>query len=279
MEELELKKELENEKKGNYILLSEWYGGRKSGYYGFIVNLNTLIVKEYKSSAVFENGKILSENEIQTVGSLTENGKDLLNEYIRGEQVFKFNKVSNLVFDEGTNVEIKFDDIKCELINCNKKYTNNKFNYYDLLLKILKNNIDIKNKNTSKQENNLNDITQKFNNLNKENPNEENKIFDKVINLNYMELVNLRSKKKEQCNKKINGIDLSDNEKNNPGFTFWTAKTIMENIKYIDLKIINKFATELDNNNLEKYKYEIKMLETAKYNNMSDINNILEKLI
>ncbi len=162
MEELELKNALENEKKDNYILLSEWYGGKNPGYNGIIVNLNTLAVKKYKSSARFENGKILSENEIEIFGFLTENGKDVLKEYINAERIFKFNQVSNLVLDAGTNVEVSFDDIKCELINCDKKYTNNNFNYYDLLLKILMNNIDSNQKVISKEENNLNDSIKRF---------------------------------------------------------------------------------------------------------------------
>ena len=47
LSEQELKNEINNEKRGNYILLSSWYSGRTHGYNGIIVNLDTQDVKEY----------------------------------------------------------------------------------------------------------------------------------------------------------------------------------------------------------------------------------------
>ena len=47
LSEQELKNEINNEKRGNYILLSSWYGRRTPGYNGIIVNLDTQDVKEY----------------------------------------------------------------------------------------------------------------------------------------------------------------------------------------------------------------------------------------
>lgn len=145
MNELELKNAIDNEKKGNYIALSEWYGGKVSGYNGIMINLDTMIAKSYKSVGKFENGVVISNNEINTIGTFNKNGKILLEEYINDDLIFKFDKISNIVMDAGTNIEIKFDNIRCNLKNCDKRYSNNKVAYYNILLNIINNNISYSN--------------------------------------------------------------------------------------------------------------------------------------
>lgn len=268
--EQELKNEVNNEKRGNYILLSNWYGGRKSGYNGIIVNLDTFDVREYSSSATFENGKVISNNRISKIGKFNEQGKKLLKECITSNNIFQFNEVENQVFDAGTRVEIKFGDIDCKLINCDKMYSNNKSKYYDLLLDIVKNNI---NKIGKDNLNNNEHVNDDINNVN----NSEN-IFDIIKNLDFTQLKELKIKKVEQGYNKVNGVNLTEMELNNPGFVFWSAKTILENIKFIDSKIVNKFSTQVSEEELNSLKKEIELLEQTKYNDIQDVKNMLDKI-
>lgn len=292
MNELELKNAINNEKKGNYIILSEWFGGKTPEYNGIIVNLDTMVVKDFKSSGKFENGIVITNNEINTIGIFSKSGKELLGEYINNDPIFGFNKISNMVIDAGTDIEIRFNNIRCSLSNCDKRYTNDKVRYYNILLGIINNNISYNNNKDNfddeisnildNKNDELNDLINKFNtNLDKElsNMKKDDNIFDSIKDLDFDELLNLRKNKIIQCNNKINNIDLNETEMNNPGFVFWSAKTIMENIKYIDSKIINKYSNNISTDDFNKYKSEVEILESTKYSNIEDIKNTINKLI
>lgn len=269
--EQELKKIISEEKKGNYIELSEWYGGKRTGYNGIIVNLDTLEVKEYFSSATFENGKIISNNEINEIGKFNEQGRKLVEEYITNDNIFQFNRVENQVLDAGTRVEIKLDNIACELINCDKTYASNKQKYYDILLNIVKSNI-------SKIEKNNIDINPNVNDDINNNENNPENLIDKINDLDFIQLKELKIKKIEQCYNKVNGINLTETEINNPGFVFWSAKTILQNIKFIDSKIVNKFLTQINEEELNIYINEIELLEQTKFNDIQDVKKLLDKI-
>jgi len=269
--EQELKNEINNEKRENYILLSSWYGGKKSGYNDIIVNLDTLDVKEFFSNAIFENCKVISDNKINKIGKFNEQGMKKLKEYIFNDSIFQFNQIEIQVFDVGTRVEIKLDNIDCELINCDKIYSNNKSNHYDILLDIIKNNINKIEKDNLNNNENVNDVI----NINVDNS--EN-IFDTIRDLDFSQLRELKRKKVEQGYNKVNGINLTEKELNNPGFVFWSAKTILENIKFIDSKIVNKFSTQVSEGELNNLKKEIELLEQTKYNDIQDVKNMLDKI-
>lgn len=268
LSEQELKNEINNEKTGNYILLSSWYGGRTPGYNGIIVNLDTQDVKEYSSSAIFENGKVVSKNEINKIGKLDEQGKIKIREYIKSDNIFQFNKVENLVFDAGTSIEIKFDNIVSNLINCDERYTSNRVKYYDILLDIIKNHIS---KNTINSNQNVND------NIG-DSVNDSENIFDRISGLNFTQLNELKAIKMQQAYNKVNAINLNEDEINNSGFVFWSAKTILENIKYINSKLVNNFSGQLNEEQLNGLKREIELLEKAKYNDINDIKIMLNNL-
>lgn len=140
----ELTNKINNEKKGNYIKLSEFYGGdEEAGFDGIIVNLDTLDVFEYSSKAkfkqtIFNHTKVITNNTINQIGKINEQGKKCLKDYINNNDIFKHKKLKNtMVLDAETKIEIKFDNISTELINCDKLLGRNT-NYYDVLLAMIK---------------------------------------------------------------------------------------------------------------------------------------------
>lgn len=255
----QLKRLIANEKRNEYVDLSEWYGnGKNSGYNGLILNLDTLEVKEYKSEGFFEGGSVKTKANIKKIGKIKESTKNILDNYIHNDCIFKLNKAEFECFDAGTNIIIKYGDINCELINCDKNYSSNTFKYYNILFEIIKSNLDEIDKTED------NDV--KKNNQD---------IFSEFKDLDFNGLINLRLHKKQQLDDIINNVATDENK----GFDFWSMKMMLENIKLIDSKIVNKFSTNLSAEEINNYNLEIQLLSESVFSNVSAIRNALDKLI
>ena len=109
----------------------------------------------------------------------------------------------------------------------------------------------------------------------------EESAFTSFKDLNYEELLVLRNKKIQQCWDKINGINLNKDEEANDGYLFFNTKMIIENIKFIDSKLINKFANNLGAETYGLIKNELQMLEEKEktYVNITDVASILNNII
>ena len=225
---------------GEYIKLSEWYGGRReSGFNGLIINLDNLYIFQYNSVAHFENG-IVSKNSINCIGSLSTNGIKKIEEYFDNNSIFAFNKAEKLVMDAGTSIEIKYKNIETEIVNGDRKYSNNKLSYYDDLLEIVNNNkIDIVNK--EKSDINLqiyDDLINDLDNRLKELEEEENN----TISTDENEM----TKENDEKNKVFNEIrSRLFSYQNNFNDKFSSLDDSLSEINEIYVEIVNDFS-ELD---------------------------------
>ena len=265
----QLKAQLEKLKQGDYIYLSNWYSGKnKAGYNGYLVDLNSNSIYEFESTGVFDE-TYKSEAHIKKTNSFSYNSKTNLIEYIKNEKLFYFDGIEKLVFDMGTNIEVSIGNIKSKISNADSMCSNGKFSVYDNLKAIIE---------IIKQENYV-----KSNEDKKETPKLDNEesAFTSFKDLNYEELLVLRNKKIQQCWDKINGINLNKDEEANDGYLFFNTKMIIENIKFIDSKLINKFANNLGAETYGLIKNELQMLEEKEktYVNITDVASILNNII
>jgi len=254
-EELKEKlKKLENE---NYLELLTWFGGRaESGYNGYLIDFNNYKIYCFGSIGLF-NGQLKTHAIIKEITNISEQQKNDILMIIKDERLLEHVKQDRLVMDAGSTINISFDGKKSIIHNAESKYTNGQINSFDLL---------------------KNYIESILNNINTVDNSEVS--FTKIDNLNVDELKELRKQKIELCNSKSNKEKLNDLEVDNDGYLFFNCKMIIENIRLIDSKLINKFKNELSNDEKKFYKDELDYLDEykSKYNDLGDVKKVLLKI-
>ena len=137
MKDEELKKQLEDLKKGEYIYLSSWYGGKnKSGYSGYLVNFVDNSIYEFESVSTYTN-TLTTEANIKKVISFPKEMKTVFDLYVKNENLFYFDNIEKLVFDMGTSIEVCLGDIKSIIKNADRNCSNDKISVYDDLKTII----------------------------------------------------------------------------------------------------------------------------------------------
>ena len=269
MNDEQLKEQLEKLKKGEYIYLSNWYGGKnKSGYSGYLVNFEDNSIYEFESIGTYTN-TLTTEAIIKKITTFPMEMRTIFELYIKNEKLFYFDNIDKLVFDMGTSIDISLGNVKSKIMNADKTCSNGRICVYDDLKTIIEEIVGYQN---------IKDDISPSNNEVKEN---EESVFTTFKDLDFNELLVLRNSKIQKCYDKINGINLNDFEKQNQGYLFFNTKMIIENIKLIDSKIINKFSNNLNKETKNLITNELQMLEEKEktYVNINDVLVILNKLI
>ena len=117
MNDEQLKKQLENLKKSEYIYLSNWYGGKnKSGYNGYLVNFVDNSIYEFESIGTYTN-TLTTEATLNKITTFPVELKTIFALYIKNEKLFYFDNIDKLVFDMGTSIEVSLGNVKSKIIN------------------------------------------------------------------------------------------------------------------------------------------------------------------
>lgn len=269
MNDEQLKEQLENLKKGEYIYLSNWYGGKnKSGYNGYLVNFVDNSIYEFESIGTYTN-TLTTEATLNKITTFPVELKTIFALYIKNEKLFYFDNIDKLVFDMGTSIEVSLGNVKSKIMNADKTCSNGRICVYDDLKTIIEEIIDSQTKSVEVSPSN------------DEKEEDEESVFTTFRDLDFNELLVLRNNKIQQCFDKINGVNLNDFEKQNQGYLFFNTKMIIENIKLIDSKIINKFSNNLNEETKILITNELQMLEEKEktYVNINDVLEVLNKIV